>query len=79
MFTDILPDDADTGVTWTALSGAISTWAWMQERPVTVAEAAATFNTTPEHVREAIDQHPWAYLEGDGDDPTAQFIEHDGA
>lgn len=79
-YTDILSDDSDeAGIHVGQLAEAISVWAWMQQNgPQTVAAAALTFNTTPQHVREAIEIHPWAFLSGPSDDPLKQVIEHDG-
>ncbi len=50
---------------------AIQVWAWLQDRPVTVNEAALTFNMAAELVRQAVADHPWMFLNGDR-------IEHEG-
>lgn len=77
-FTDIKPDDADVGITRQQLAIAVSTWAWMQERRVTVADAMTAFNTTAEIIRQAVDDGAWTFLEIEGDGPTHEFIEQDG-
>ena len=50
---------------------AIQVWSFAQNRPVTVDEAALTFNVAPELIRQAVESHGWMYLCGD-------LIEHDG-
>lgn len=80
-FIDILCDDsAEPGILQRQLGEAVSVWAWMQQgdEPQTIATTALTFNTTPELVRSALDEHPWASWIGPYDDPTKQLIEHDG-
>lgn len=59
------PDD-EAGVFMTGLSQALLTWTAMQERTVTVAEAALSFNTTPEIITEAINGALWIYIDRDG-------------
>ena len=62
----------DTGQPGIALFGnAVQVWAVAQNRPVTVDEAALTFNVAPELIRQAVEEHGWMYLRGDR-------IEHDG-
>lgn len=47
------------------------------ERFLSIADVAMTFNTTPELVREAVAEHPWLFSHHDAD-PTKQFIQSDG-
>jgi hypothetical protein len=81
IYDEILSDeDEDAGIHLGQLGEAVSVWAWMQhgDGSQTVATAAITFNTTPDWIRRAINQHPWAFLTGDFNDPTKLKIEHDG-
>jgi len=50
---------------------AVQVWAVAQDRPVTVNEAALAFNVRPEIIQQAVEEHPWMYLNG-------EHIEHDG-
>lgn len=80
-YTEILSDESDeAGIHQHQLGEAVSVWSWMQQgdSPQTVASASLTFNTTPELIRAALDEHPWAFWTGPKDDPTKQDIEHDG-
>ena len=54
---------------------ALQVWSGLQGRDVTVAEAALTFNATPEVIRQAVEAHPWLLLRRTGD---AELIEHEG-
>lgn len=80
MFTRLAPDnfegegfDLETGdVRISHFANAVQVWALAQARDVvTVDEAAAAFNVTPEIIREAVDHHGYMFLDGDN-------IEHDG-
>lgn len=73
------PDD-DAGVMIDGLGRALVTWTAMQDRyPVTVADAALAFNTTPEVIREAIEDAHWIVVVNESSpDPTKQLIELDG-
>jgi hypothetical protein len=80
-FTEFERDpDADVGVMWDHFITAIGIWVYVNSghREVTVAEAALTFNTTPDLVREAVATHPWLFA-SDDPDPSKQTIESDGA
>ena len=55
----------------TGFCNALSLWSWMQCRPTTTNEAAMTFNCTREVTLQAVEAHPWLYLDGD-------IIEHEG-
>lgn len=60
------------------LSAAIQCWSGLQGvRPVTVGEAATTFNLTPARIVEAVEWHPWMFLAGEGP-AVDQIIEHEG-
>lgn len=83
LYTDILPDeDAEAGIHRQDFANAVSIWAFMQQKEtgVTVAEVALAFNTTPELVRQAIEDHYWMSLdcEPGETDPTKQAIWHEG-
>ncbi|WP_336802389.1 hypothetical protein [Kaistia sp. MMO-174] len=74
-------DDSDEGgLSIADFCQSVATWSCMQLRSVSVAEAALAFNTTPDVVQHAINEHGgfYLYLIGDDADPTEQFIEHDG-
>lgn len=43
-----------------------------------VAAAAAAFNVEPGRVIEAVDWHPWMFLDGPDDDYTRLTIQHEG-
>lgn len=58
-----------------AAGNAIQAWCICQGRPVTVTEAATAFNVTPAMIREAVREHYWMLLSGEGDDA---IIEHEG-
>lgn len=62
---DFAPDGADAGVFIDSLGIALTTWVAMQLRPVGVNEAAMTFNTTPDVIREACRDTPYLSVEGD--------------
>ncbi len=47
-------------------ANAVQVWALAQERRATVEEAALTFNTTPQVIRQAVEHHYWMYLAADG-------------
>lgn len=80
LFTaDLFAGLGEVGLSHVQFASALSCWAWMQQRDVTVAEAANVFNTTPEIVVEAVNAHPRMFLEGaEGAGPELQFIAHDG-
>ena len=78
LYTEILPDDTDQpGITKQQFETAISVWTWMQpgDEAPTVAATAASFNTTPEIVRECVRASEWMFLDGPDADPTKQHIE----
>lgn len=72
--------DSDTGAPGILhFASAVSTWVWMQQRPISVAEAAATFNVDPARVVEAMDEGVHlTFLSGPRDDFAKLMIEHDG-
>lgn len=71
-------DSDEAGVRWPAFGEAVSIWAWCQQRPISVAEAALAFNVAPSLIALAIEEHAWMYTVGDPNDPTKSFIGHDG-
>ena len=79
-FTDFERNpDAATGIMWDNFITALGIWVYVNEgeRRPTVAEAALVYNTTPQLVREAIEEHPWLYA-SHHTDPAQQTIESDG-
>jgi hypothetical protein len=78
-YTEILSDEnEDAGIHRTQFSNAVSTWVWMQQRPITVMAAAISFNTTPDLIEQAVSDHYWMFLGGDADKRFERTIEHDG-
>lgn len=78
MFADEELDEV--GFSLSRFANALQCWSFMQGRPTSVAEAAMTFNTSPEIVMEAIDDSAWMFLTGESTetDFTKLMIEHDG-
>ena len=75
----ISEEDADSGIMWSSIAGAIQTWCGMNyggER--TVAEAARVFNTSPDVIHEAVEYGYWMFLTGPDDQPEKQIIELEG-
>jgi len=71
----------DAGVFIGDLGRALVIWTCMvaeDKDKVTVADAALAFNTTPEIIREAVDEAMWIGYYGPPDDPTKQVLETDG-
>lgn len=58
------PDD-EAGVFMDGLGRALVTWTAMQDRTVTVHDAAAAFNTTPGIIADACEEAMWISVEGD--------------
>lgn len=57
---------------------AIQVWSVMQNAPTSVADAARVFNCPHLRVIEAVEEHPWMFLEGARDDFAFLMIEHEG-
>ena len=73
--------DTDTGAPGKLmLWRAIQVWSLMQNRPTSIADAAAAFNCDGLRIIEAIDglQSYYMYLSGPRDDWKLLLIEHDG-
>jgi hypothetical protein len=71
----------DVGIFMGDLGRALVLWVSMvfeAKDQVTVADAALTFNTTPEIIREAVDEAMWIGWHGPKVDPTKQILETDG-
>jgi len=70
---------ADTGVMWDNFVTAVAVYVCTNEDAfdVSVQDVAEAFNTTPELVREAVDEHPWLTRSGD-DHPLQDLIESEG-
>lgn len=72
-------DDNEIGIHMPEIAGAIQIWSAMQNRRISVAEAAAAFNTDAGIVRDAVREAYWMFLEPEAEaDPAKQFIEHEG-
>lgn len=73
-------DDEEPGISLMDFANAMQVWEGMQQgRPVSVSEAAATFNVSPDLVRQAVEHHYWMFLNPpDEADPQQQFLEQDG-
>lgn len=80
-------DDCSNGF-WHDLTGAptkhhfgnaLQVWALMQDNEnVTMATAALAFNVPPARIYEAVEDHSWLFIGGDGQDPAKDIIEHEG-
>jgi hypothetical protein len=73
--------DETAGIFMGDLGRALVIWTCMvaeAKDQVTVADAALAFNTTPEIIREAVDDAYWIGWRGPDDDPTKQILETDG-
>jgi hypothetical protein len=65
------------------VANAIQFWAVQQQedpngRQPTIRDAALAFRMTDADVRAAVEHHYWMFVTGPDDDPTMQFIEHEG-
>ena len=78
VFTEFERDpDALVGVMWEQFTTALGIWVYTNAdvgRELTVTEAATVFNTTPELVREAVEDNPWLFHPDD----AKLLIESDG-
>lgn len=72
-------ENGEVGISLFQLECAIQTWSALQGRDVSIAETATTFNVRPELVREVVEANFWMSVVGDDQDPTQQFIEHEGS
>lgn len=76
-FTELAHDadtwDQDTGMPSVAHFGnAVQVWSMAQDHDhVSIEETAEAFNVAPALIREAVEAHPWMFLDGDD-------IGHDG-
>ncbi len=74
-------DEHEAGIFMADLGRALVIWTCMvaeAKDQVTVADAALAFNTTPEVIREAVDDALWIGYYGPPNDPTKQVLETDG-
>lgn len=55
----------DAGIFMEDLGRALVTWTAMQNKSVTVYEAAAAFNTTPDIIKQSVEDASWIYVAGD--------------
>lgn len=80
MFTEFERNkSAGVGVMFDDFVTAVGMYVYTNEgkRDVSVADVALAFNTTPELVREAVEDHPWL-VSYDDTDPAKQIIHSDG-
>lgn len=79
---DFIDDDSEetAGIPWDNFVTALQVWSWMRpgDKQATVREAADQFGTTDDVIRMAVKQHHWMFLDGPDDEPTKQFIDHEG-
>jgi hypothetical protein len=76
-----IDDDSDeAGIPWDNFVTALQVWSFMRpgDKQATVREAADEFGVTDEVIQMAVKQHYWMFLCGADDDPTKQYIDHDG-
>ena len=78
LFTDFERGE-DLGVQWSDFVTAVGVYVYVNEKngEPTIACIARAFNTTPDLVREAVEEHPWLYSDHD-DDPQLQTVGSDG-
>lgn len=77
-FTD--EDSSEAGIPWDNFVTALQVWSFMRpgDKQATVREAADQFDVTDDVIRMAVSQHHWMFLGGPDDDPTKQYIDHEG-
>lgn len=78
---DFFTDYDEPGIPWHNFVTALQVWAFLREendRQTSVRDAADEFCVTDEVIREAVGYHQWMYVRGPNDDPTKQFICHEG-
>lgn len=73
-------DDDETGIPWNNFVTALQVWSFMRpgNNQATVREAADQFGVADDVIRQAVDEHAWMFLGGPDDDPTKQYIDHEG-
>jgi len=73
-------DDDDYGKPGVGIvAEAISVWATLQNKPVTLGDAAHAFQMPVEAVAQCVEFHPWMFFVGDENTPIDQLIiEHEG-
>lgn len=78
---DFFVEDFETGIAWTNLIHAVQVYSVMRGEAgekVSVRQIADAFHVTDATVQQAAEEHPWMFIEGPPDDPTKQFIWHEG-
>lgn len=71
------PDYGKPGVG--IVASAVSVWATLQNKTVTIGDAASAFNMPAAAVAQCVEHHPWMYFVGDESTPLEQLvIEHEG-
>jgi hypothetical protein len=77
--TDKDQETEGAGITLRDIGRALMIWTSMQEKRPCVGYAAATFNTTPDIIRDAVNEDSWAFLTPvDEKDSDLQYIDVDG-
>lgn len=73
-------EEDEAGIPWDNFLTALQVRSFLRpgEHQATVQEAADQFDVTTDVIRQAVNQHPWMFLGGPEDDPTKQYIDHDG-
>lgn len=72
---DLALDSDDYGKPGVGIvASAISVWASLQSKSVTLGDAATTFNMPVEAVAQCVEHHPWMYFVGDENTPLEQLV-----
>jgi hypothetical protein len=73
-------DSGEAGIPWDSFIIALQVWSFMRpgDKQATVREAGDQFGVTDDVIRQAVMGHQWMFLTGPSDDPTKQYIDHDG-
>jgi alpha-amylase/alpha-mannosidase (GH57 family) len=76
-----MKEDDEAGIPWDNFVTALQVWSFMRPgaKQATVREAADQFGVTDEVVQQAVEAAYWMSLGGPSDDPTKQYIDHEGA
>lgn len=73
-----IDDETGPAVGIDLLGSALGVWSFLQDRDITVREAASAFRCTDQMIQQAVQNDYWMYLDGPDDDPTQQTIQHEG-
>lgn len=77
---DLDLDDPDYGKPGVGIvASAVSVWATLQNKSVTLGDAAEAFKMPVEAVAQCVEHHAWMYFIGDASTPLEKLvIEHEG-